>query len=208
MIEMVENAFQLVTTLICTVIALYRALAHRKRAWAMLALSSGVYFLGDLYWELYLFFYHDTPHYSNISYMSWYAGYLFLMLLIFELRGDRKRKVHRRLWFIPVFTVGMCVFYLQWGDWFGNITAAVLMSLLIWNVSEELIAIHEQPDMKPNAKYLCITILAFCAFEYASWTVSCYWLGDTLTNPYFWFDTLLSATFLVFPAALRKAVGK
>jgi hypothetical protein len=30
-------------------------------------------------------------------------------------------------------------------------------------------------------------------------------MGDTLKNPYFWFDTLLSICFLLFPWALRKA---
>ena len=50
-----------------------------------------------------------------------------------------------------------------------------------------------------------ITIL-FCLTEYALWTSSCFWMGDTIANVYYWFDLLLSVTFVLFLPALRKAV--
>ena len=50
------------------------------------------------------------------------------------------------------------------------------------------------------------TVLAFAALEYALWTSSCFWVSDTLTNPYFWFDFLLSLVLLLLLPALRKAV--
>ena len=49
-------------------------------------------------------------------------------------------------------------------------------------------------------------LLAFAALEYALWTSSCFWVSDTLTNPYFWFDFLLSLVLLLLLPALRKAV--
>ena len=33
-----------------------------------------------------------------------------------------------------------------------------------------------------------------------------FWVSDTLTNPYFWFDFLLSLVLLLLLPALRKAV--
>ena len=37
-------------------------------------------------------------------------------------------------------------------------------------------------------------------------TASCCWVSDTLTNPYFWFDFLLTLVLLLFLPAVRKAV--
>jgi len=51
-------------------------------------------------------------------------------------------------------------------------------------------------------------VVSFAITEYIAWTASCFWMGDTLLNPYFWFDTLLSINFLILPLALRKAVGE
>lgn len=49
-------------------------------------------------------------------------------------------------------------------------------------------------------------VLTFTALEYALWTASCFWVSDTLTNPYFWFDFLLTLVLLLFLPAVRKAV--
>ena len=49
--------------------------------------------------------------------------------------------------------------------------------------------------------------LIFCLLEYALWTVSCFWMGDTMANPYFWFDLLITGCMLLFLPALEKAVA-
>ncbi|MCR5792379.1 MAG: hypothetical protein K6G65_04350 [Lachnospiraceae bacterium] len=206
MIEITENALQLLCAVYCVLISIRHSDNLQKRSWTMLALASGGFFLGDLYWQLYLVFYHDTPHYSYIPYLSWYASYLFLLLLIFEIREEHTPKVRNPfLWLIPAFTSGMCIFYLQWGDWIGNISAAVLMSFLMWYAAKGVMLSLKYEEYK---KYLFfyILILAFCLLEYSSWTISIFWMGDTFLNPYFWSDTMLSITFLFFPMALRKAV--
>jgi len=203
-IELTINLIQLIFTAICTLVCVYKAYHLRNRAWALLGLTSAVFFLGDLYWQLYIRFYGESPHYSNISYLSWFAAYLFLFMLISEVKDRVEHKFNKALWLIPVFTTGMCLYYLQWGSYVDNIVSAVLMSMLIWSAVDCLIVEGKGSDKK----WLYITILVFCLLEYLSWTASCHWMGDTLSNPYFWFDFLLSFTFLAFPLALRKAVGK
>jgi len=205
MIESIENTIQLAATLFCTVFAVFYAAKTGKRIWALLALASGVYFLGDLYWQLFLVFYGDTPRYSQIPYLGWYAGYVFLLLQLLEIRGERPAQPRSRfLWLIPPFTAGMAAFYLQWGDWLGNLVSAVLMSLLLWHTADCLSLWRGEADA--GKRGLAKTVLLFCAAEYAAWTSSCFWNGDTLLNLYFWFDTLLSVCFLIFPFALRRAV--
>ena len=156
--------------------------------------------------QLFLLFYGKTPQYSYISYLGWYAGYLFLLFMLLEVRGPRPALPRSRLlWAFPLFTVGMCLFYLQWGDWIGNITAAVLMTLLLWHATDCLLLWRRSPA-DAGRRFLAFTILGFCAVEDGAWTSSCFWMGDTLLNPYFWFDSLLSVCYLLFPPALRKAV--
>ena len=159
---------------------------------------------GDLYWELFLGLYGKTPGYSYIPYLSWYASYLFLLLLLFEIKGKKKSEKKRKiLWIIPVFSAGMCVFYMQYGDWIGNIITAVFMSLLIWHALDMLLLLK---GSKKAAIFA--VVLLFCIVEYAAWTASCFGDYETLAHPYFWLDTLLSVVFLLFPAALGKAVGR
>lgn len=224
MIEIIENAIQLITTGICTVIAVQKGIRLQSRAWSILALASGVFFLGDLYWELFLVLYSKTPGYSYIPYLSWYAAYLFLLLLLFELKGTQNSGKQRKiLWFIPVFSAGMCVFYMQFGDWIGNIITAVFMSLLMWHALDMLLYLRDvrsvsrgtgdeiqttDPVRRCEKGWIFAAVLLFCVAEYAAWTASCFGTYDTLAHPYFWFDTLLSLVFLLFPAALGKAVDR
>ena len=49
-------------------------------------------------------------------------------------------------------------------------------------------------------------MVAYCLIEYIMWTLSCFFDGDTLANPYLWFDALYTVCIaLIFPA-LGKAV--
>lgn len=209
MIESIENTIQLVLTGICAFIALYRAWKTKEHAWVFLGLFSGIFFLGDLYWLLFLVFYDKTPQFTNISDLSWDTSYLFLFLLLLYIRGGSFKETVwpqlRRNWFlwcVPVFTVGMCVFFITRGEVLNNIIIAVLMTGLI------LQAINGLLIKKRERRMLYLVTLLFCLVEYALWVSSCFWMGDTIANVYYWFDLILSVTFVLFLPALRKAVDK
>jgi hypothetical protein len=223
MVEIIENAIQLAMTGICSCAALYRAVRYRDRAWALLGLFAGIYCLGDLYWMLYLALYGITPQHFSVAEMSWYASYLFLMLLIIYVRVDIcghrmpetggrtqwARVVSPVLWIVPVFTVGMCIFFMQWGDYVSNIITAVLMTGIMWHALSGLL--YRGAEKKPgpaSQQLLFVVTLVFAVIEYALWISSCFWMGNTIGNVYFWLDILLSCTFLMFVPALRKAVGR
>ena len=211
MIERIDNLIQLLTTAVCTVICIRRMLLSREReyGWFFLGLSSFVFFLGDLYVQLYLEFYDKTPHYTNISYLGWYAGYLFLFLLLSDIQDARCAGYRNRLlWLIPVFTTGMCIFYMQWDTPLGCIVHAVVMTMLLLRTFIGLLCIRKTEPESARKRMLYLCVLVVCAAEYITSTVSCFWMGDTLSNPYFWFDGVISFSFLVLPAALKKAVGK
>ena len=82
MIDSIENGIQLAVTCGCTVIALCYGVLHKERMMIMLGLFYGVFFLGDVYWFLYMNFYDNASPRFYISYFSWYSAYLFLLLLL------------------------------------------------------------------------------------------------------------------------------
>lgn len=233
MIESVDNVIQLILAGACMAIALYRAAHSKERAWELLGLFAGSFFLGDLYWLLYLAFYHKAPAAFTAADLSWYTAYLFLMLLLIyyrvdisghtmphAIRGEGPLSWLARfpavLWCIPVFTIGMCIFYMQFGDLLSNIITAALMTGVMWHAASGLLVLHKSPKgqdgdegrRKNGQRALYIVTLAFCFTEYALWTSSCFWMGDTITNVYFWFDFLLSVMFPLFAVALEKALAR
>lgn len=211
MTELICNTIQLIITGICSCISLLFAYRSGKRIWILLALFSGIFFLGDLYWNLMLVFYYDTPHFTYVSDLSWDAAYIFLLLLLNQIRGERITpfsilgKWHG-LWIIPIFAFGMCIFFMQWGDYVNNVVTAFLMTGLMLYSCEGLLSIRDGHEQIRRFKSLYIAALVFCLIEYCLWIFSCYWMGDTISNPYFWFDILLSCSFVLFLAALYKGV--
>ncbi len=203
MIETLDNALQLSVGGICVLLAAGKIIASRKRKWTLLLLFYSGFFLGNLYWFLYLLFYQRTPQYY-IADLSWWAGYLFLILLLKETETNKSAGRSLLPWLGPAFTAGMCMFFIQRGEYISNIIYAVFLGVLLWNAIRGLLKSDAEKRRSKNT-VLCGVTLFFCAMEYAEWTASCFWVGDTLKNPYFWFDTLLTVCFPLFLPAVRKA---
>ena len=208
MIEIITNLIQMLFSGICAWVALRRAVRAKSREWSLLALFFASFAFADLYWLLYLLFFRMTPKYFFLSDLIWYVSFLFLLLLLQYIKGDRREMYRSRLsWIGPVIAAGMCVFYMRWGDYLSNIISACLMGILLWRAIGGLVYLHNRPKEETRARYFLIITLIFCLLEYALWTVSCFWMGDTMANPYFWFDLLITGCMLLFLPALGKAVA-
>ena len=204
MIEKIDNGFQLISLGICTALALYRAFSSSDRHWASLALFCAVMALGDLYWFLYMVFYGDTPLYSFIPDYCWIAAFLFLLLLLLHEDNSRIRwHEHKVLYLIPVFTVGMCIFYMRFGKYLTNIFYAVFMTLVMCYSLNGLLS-----SGKENRRCrLYLTSFIFCLVEYLLWTTSCFeWAGPAYLDPYYIFDIMLTVVYILFYPATGKAV--
>lgn len=203
MIETSENAIQLGVCLLLALASIGMAYRRKNKAYGVLALFYAAVALGDLYWLLYLGFYHITPVYSYISEVAWYAAWLFLLLLLRQVEDDRRGNKHPVLWLVPVFTGAMCIFYMHWGDYLSNLISALLMTHLLW---------HSLPgcfgkEFGDSAKRpFCTAVVIFCLIEYTMWTLSCFFDGDAIANPYLWFDALFTVCIALFFSALGKAV--
>ena len=203
MVESYENAIQIAILIICTVFSLYRTAADKSKTWALLSLSYGSWLLGDIYWLLCLIFFETTPQISVISDLSWYASYIFLYMLLRQVAPPEKAFTRKILpWLGLLFTIAMAVFFIQWGEILSNLIYAALMGLLLYSAIRRLV----EKSRYQNQSFLMIAILIFCMLEYALWTSSCFFKEDTLANPYYWFDFLLSISFVLFIPAVKKTV--
>ncbi len=218
MIDALENALQILVLLICVLISASRAVKWQSRTWTLLSFSFGSWVLGDLYWTSCLVFYDTSPVVSIVSDLSWYASYIFMYLLLRQTSPPGSRREKQLLpWLGFVFTLGMavwfCTFYIYWNEEEGyhfilwdkmlnNLIYAALMGLLLFASIRRLL----DRERHPAARGLCAAILVFCLLEYALWTCSCFWFDDSLANPYYWVDFLLTASMFLFLPATRKAV--
>ncbi len=203
--ETITNLILLFVIGLCAALALRRSIRAWSRPWMLLTLFYGAFFFSGLYWVLYLLFFEVTPRYFTIAELGWYVGYLFLLLLLLELRGDRRGMYRSPLsWLGPVFAAAMCLFYMHWGDYLNNIVSEGLMGALLWCAIGGLVYFRREPRCGSRCFYG--VTLAFCLLEHVLWTLSCFWMGDTWANPYLWCDMLLGGCVTLFLPALRKAV--
>ena len=96
----------------------------------------------------------------------------------------------------------MAGFFMQWGEIMSNLIYALILGLLLFSAIRRLVDAH----LFRAERSLCVTTIIFCLLIYCLWITSCFWKTDTLANPYYWFDFLLTASFPFFLPATRRAV--
>jgi len=185
--------------------ALRRYFRGRRQPWFLLTCFYGTFALGTLYWTLHLLLRQETPQIFYVSDLAWIASFVFLLALTLTLPAAEERSFRTKLcWLVPVIGLPQFALYVTYGDVLSNVFMCGMTMLLAWCAVRGLVWAKRSGGAR-----LCRfhgAVLAFAALEYALWTSSCFWVSDTLTNPYFWFDFLLSLVLLLFLSAVRKAV--
>ena len=212
MIELIDNLIQLAATAIGCVWAGLSFSKSRKQPFFLLACFYGVYALGTLYWTLHLLLFGETPPLFYVSDIGWVASYVFLLTLLYTMRSDERIRSAQRqrktalCYLAPAFCIPQFLLYITHGDIFFNLLMCVPTMLIAWFAIDGLVFSLRSGEKEAAPFY--ISALGFVALEYCLWTASCFWVSDTLTNPYFWFDFLLSASMLSLLPTLQKAVAK
>lgn len=204
LIEIIENVAQISVLFICAGIALHNALAEQSRIWTLTFFFLGSFGLGDIYWLVCLIFYGESPQISVVSNLSWYAAYIFLYMMLRRAappEGSGRR--HLLPWAGPAFSAVMAVYFMQWGDILNNLLIALLMGLLSFSALARL----SSGSRYRNQRFLFVSALFLYVTEYALWISSCLW-EYTPSSPYYWFDILLTLSFIPFVPAVRKAVAE
>ena len=205
MVESIDNALQISVLLICSGIAIGKAAAKRSRTWTLLFFTYGSWALGDIYWLACLVFFDRMPLISVTCDLNWYAAYIFLYMLLRHAAPPEGAREKRFLpWLGPLFSMGMAVFFMRWGEILSNLVYGTLMGLLLFSVIRRMLDKEKYPAQQP----LCVMILGFCLLEYAMWISSGFCKSEGLENPYYWFDFLMTVSFIFFLPATGKKVAK
>ena len=118
---------------------------------------------------------------------------------------DRRRAFGGMLWVAVAAGVPFTVFYCLYGFVVLNLVMFVMIAAIA-RTAVRGICYGRLNGAQANGAFHRVALL-FAVLEHALWTSSCFWVSDTLTNPYFWFDFALTGTMLLLLPATRKAVG-
>lgn len=208
-LAVIDNAIQLAVVAGCCIYTVLVFLRSKEQVWLLLTCFYGAFSLGLIYWLLFIIFRSGTPQYSPISDLSWLASLLFLLVLQTTIRLP-KEGVYRSLWAwaVPAFCGVMCLYYFRWGDYFINILWAVLMGACGYYALRGLLFARRQRGVARDRQYFHLAVLVFILLEHGLWVASCNWKEETLSNPYYWFDFLLTVVFFTMVPSMKKAVAK
>ena len=205
--ELIENVLQFLVTLLGFCLACAYYCQSRKQAYFLLTCFYGCFALGSLYWTLYLMLFSKTPQVFYVSESGWIASVIFLHILQYVLPDEKERAFPcRTAWLSVLIGIPLCAFYCFYGDILSNLLWCGMMMVISYCSIRGLVFARKQVGEARNMQYFHIVVLWFTAAEYALWTTGCFWSGDSIGNPYFWMDILLTGSlFGLFPAT-RKAV--
>ena len=204
MIDRLDYALPFVILFLCGVYSSVRAARTRGQGWLILAFFYFCFSLGNLYWLLCNILLGSIPEVSYISELSWYVGFIFLSMLLRQTLDGPPSGSRRWAWLAPVFTGGACLFFFQWGDYTSNVAAAALLGWLGYLILTGLL----DGKVSPGVRRLYLVCGAFFVAEYGMWFSSCFWRDESLRNPYFWFDGLLTLSCVLLIPAYGKAVAE
>jgi hypothetical protein len=207
MVELFDNVSQFLVILLAGAGAGILFYKSRKQAYFLLACFYGTFALGTLYWTLHILLFDYTPQIFYVSELAWIASYMFLLTLEFNLSAPEERKFrHPVIWLVPIFCIPQLLLYLTYGDIIFNLLICGTAMAVAWYSARGLAHARRQEGKLRDKQYFHLVILCVVILEYSLWTASCFWVSDTLTNPYFWIDFLLTVALFALLPAMRKAV--
>lgn len=208
MIELLDNFSQFLVALLAAVGAGLIFYKNRLQAYLLLTCFFGTFSLGTLYWTLHYLLFDYTPQVFYVSELAWIASHMFLLTLEHALSTPDERKFrHPAVWLVPIFCIPQLILYLTHGDILFNLLTCGLSMAIAWYSTRGLIYAGRQGGKLRTMQVFHIAVLCIIFLEFSLWTASCFWVSDTLTNPYFWIDFMLTASIFALLPATKKAVG-
>lgn len=206
-VELIDNFLQFLFTMaagIWTGILFYR---NGKQAYLLLTCFYATFSLGMFHWTLNILLFSYTPQVFYVSELAWIASFMFLLTLGYTLSTPDERKFqHPAGWLVPIICLPQMILYIIHGDILFNLIICGLTMVQGWYSVRGFFYAGMQSGRQRNMQYFHTAVLCIILLEYCLWTLSCFWISETLTNPYFWVDFLLTAALFALLPAMRKAV--
>ena len=121
MTELTDNLLQLFCVFICGCCSCISAIRNRSYNRLLVLLFYLSFGMGLAYWVLYLILLGTSPLVFCVSELSWTASYIFLTLRLYADVPKEKHKKKAIFWILPLFSLGMGIFFCLRGSYFENI---------------------------------------------------------------------------------------
>lgn len=205
MIELVDNLIQLAAVLSGFAVSGVFYLKSRRQPYFLLCCFYGCFGSALLYWLLYTVLVARTPSVFYVSDIGWISSFFFLLLLQYSLAGTEERTSWSRLpWLALLIEIPLTVYYISLGDVLYNLIVGAQMTVILWLAIRGIVWGRKHPERGRVA--FCGVTAGFILLENGLWISGYPWKGDTLANPYFWFDLGVTAALLVLLPAVRRVV--
>ena len=207
MLEFIDNLIQLLSALSGFLLSGFFYLKSRRQPYFLLCCFYGCFGSGILYWLLYTLLVTDSPPIVYVSDIGWISCLLFLLLLQYSLADKQERSLHSLLpWLAPALEIPLTAYFISIGDVLYNLIVGALMTVMLWLAIRGIVRQKKHPEPGRGKLYFHLILTGYIILENCLWLSSYPWMGDTLSNPYFWFDFAVSASILALLPAVRKAV--
>lgn len=204
MIDILDNAFQLVVLVMCVTLSVMRLFRSRSDEWLMASGFYGCSLLGLTYWIAYLLVFGETPRYFYVSDIAWVASYVFLLMLVAAL--DERRRPCAPVpmaWAAIAVMVPLFVLYVTRGDALLNVVDCSIMAAIGFFAIRGIAAAPiEGPE---GDRRLHAAVLVWWVAQLSVWTTSCFWTPEAFV-PYLVADIALSVTYLLLALEMRRAL--
>ena len=130
MTELTDNLLQLFCVFICGCCSCISAIRNRSYNRLLILLFYLSFGMGLAYWVLYLILLGTSPLVFCVSELSWTASYIFLALRLYADVPKEKHKNKAIFWILPLFSLGIGIFFCLRGSYFENILMGTAMGIL------------------------------------------------------------------------------
>lgn len=207
MVEFIDNLTQLLAALSGSVLSGVFYLRSRRLPYFLLCCFYACFGFGLLYWLLYALLVTDAPPMFYVSDIGWISCFLFLLLLQNSLADKEEQNLRSWTpWLALAVEIPLTAYFIRIGDPLYNLIVGALMAAMLWLAIRGLVWQSKQPRPNPGKRFFHLVMIGYIALENCLWLSSYPWAGDTLANPYFWFDFAVTASVLALFPAVRKAV--
>ena len=186
------------------------AARQTREAWLFRLIigAFGCYFLGSLFWELYLLVRTDWPQGFSVSELAFYGFYCFFIAIALKLREKwtdgqwaEANKHKMAALFGPLVVIAFhTVYFLLWGELVIDILSGVILSLLFYHT---LLGYFAGGGYK---RYHCMVLIVFTLELLVLLTGIFVDYGDPYSISYNIFSYIqMAAWFFIIPAARKGA---
>ena len=207
LLEYAENILQLLAVLVAMLTSLFRYINRRERSWLYAMLFFLCFFLSSYSWTSYLVIMGESPNISDLlTYFGWNASYVFLLILVLQVKTPEERKYIHPLMFLPIpLNIWQLTLYLPYGGEVNSIYQVTMVTAIACMSIQSICWYRKKQQSRAARPYVAAAALLFCLFEFGMWTSTCF--EGFVADLYYVFSFLATGSFILLIWAMNRRSG-